>query len=99
MATIAMIHNGFKGHLFPALRLGAVLIGHGHRVVGYGPSEDRAWIEGSGALFRAHEPVSARLVAQAPEYAAILAAAAEACLGGLIEELNDDGTDLVIHDC
>ena len=97
MATIAMPHLGMGGHLRPAVRLGAVLVRQGHRVIAWGPEGYREHIEATGAEFRPHDPVRARIWSL-PALSADLAEATERCAGTLINEFHEERVELVAHD-
>src|SRR5947209_2494530 len=97
MARIGMLHAALVGHLAPAIRLGEVLVRQGHDVFAWGPLAGRARIESSGARFHLHEPVPARVNVGRGGYAAMLAEAVERHVGELIEELNSNQIELVVH--
>ena len=97
VATIAITNIGLDGHLAPATRLGATLVRQGHRVLAFAPSSWRDQSTAAGLEFRPHD-IPVRPIRGPVEFAAALAEAADGFCGQLIDELFEQGTDLVIHD-
>jgi len=94
-----MFHIGLGGHLGPATRLGAVLSRQGHEVLAWGPAANRAQIEVEGVQFVEHEPLAVNEpFTSLLEFSANLAAATDACVEEVIEELFDRDVELVVHD-
>lgn len=100
MATVAVTHSGLAGHLGPASRLSAVLVGQGHTVLAWAPEEYRHQTESASASFHAYDPAPVSGIGGGlPGFAAMLAEATEHHLEELISQLMAEAADLVIHDC
>lgn len=99
VATIAIITTALGGHVRPAIRLGGVLAGQGHRVLSWTDEMFRAPVETAACEFHPLNPVPypwpyRGLVG----FAAILAWATDQCAERLISELFESDVELVIHD-
>lgn len=97
MATIALLGNGMRGHFGPLTGLARVLAGHGHRLVGWVPRELMPELEGVVEACRPHEPV--RLASlEVAGFGVALAEATPDAVELLVEELDVEAVELIVHD-
>jgi UDP:flavonoid glycosyltransferase YjiC (YdhE family) len=87
------------GHLHPLGRLANVLGSQGHELHAWVPPRYAAELGRSGATIHPHEPVEVRRSEfDIYELAVALAEETEGCLATVIEAIDDEQVDLVIHD-
>lgn len=99
VARIALLGLGMWGHLAPLARLGRCLAGGEHQLHAWVPPMFGDAFASAGATVHPHEPAPVRRPDfNLPEFAGWLAEATEGTLPSLVEALDRECIDLVVHD-
>jgi MGT family glycosyltransferase len=97
VARIAVVNVPFYSHIEAATRLASVLVGQGHEVVELGPEACREGVESAGASFLENSP-EMPVGGDFTSFAAGMAETTERAVPGTIEQIHEQGVELVIHD-
>jgi MGT family glycosyltransferase len=97
VATIAILNLALEGHVAPAVRLGAVLVKQGHRVLCWAPEWWRDTVDATGAEYRPQGALRGPILSPIG-FAAALAEATDEWIEAIVEHLLSEDVDLVVHD-